>query len=697
MRYTFALAGNQNSGKTTLFNQLTGSNQHVGNWPGVTVEQKTGTLLHHHHGGQAHIGLPRRVRKDGELPEDCSDVTIVDLPGIYSLSPYSLEEIVSRNFIVKDKPDVVINIVDATNLERNLYLTLQLLQLGRPVVVALNMMDEVRGRGDAIDLKAMEKGLGVPVIAICARKGEGLDELVRRTMEVAEKRQLPAKLDICDGAAHEALHAITHLVEKPAMALGVTPLYAATKLFEGDKPMEEELNLTEDARHIIGEILSAMEKDVGMERAAVMADTRYRFIEKLLSACYKRGSDDSHTVTDRIDNVLTHPVLAIPVFLLMMLLVFYITFGPIGSWLADGFSALVNRGIDLISQGLVRAGVADWVHDLLVGGVLTGVGSVLSFLPTILILFLLLSILEDSGYMARAAFLMDKPLRRLGLNGRSFIPMMMGFGCTVPAVMSARSMNNQRDRRFTIMLTPFMSCGAKVPIYALFARAFFGGNQLGVMCVFYLTGIAVSILVGLFLKHFVFHGDAAPFIMELPAYRLPTPMNVGRQMWDKARDFIHRAFTVIFLATLIVWFLQSFTFRLTPAAGMESSMLGVIAGSIAPIFRPAGFGTVQASTAVLTGLMAKESVVSTLAVLAGVDAESAQMLTALHTVFPSVLSAVSFLVFVLLYMPCVASVAAMRREMESGRWAVAAVAAQTGLAWVAAAVVYQAGRLLLGL
>lgn len=696
MRYTFALAGNQNSGKTTLFNQLTGSNQHVGNWPGVTVEQKTGTLLHHHHGKQTHIGLPWHVKQkqDGPLPEEYSDVTIVDLPGIYSLSPYSMEEIVSRNFIVKDKPDVVINIVDATNLERNLYLTLQLLQLGRPVVVALNMMDEVRGRGDAIDLKAMEKGLGVPVIAICARKGEGLDELVRRTMETAEKNQLPAKLDICSGAAHEALHAITHLVEKPAAALGITPRYAATKLFEGDKPMEEELALSEDTRHIIGEILTAMEKDMGMERAAVMADTRYRFIEQLLATCYKRGTQDPNSLTDRIDNVLTHPVLAIPVFLLMMLLVFYITFGPIGSFLADGFSALVNSGVELISHALLAAGVADWVHDLLVGGVLTGVGSVLSFLPTILILFLLLSILEDSGYMARAAFLMDKPLRKLGLNGRSFIPMMMGFGCTVPAVMSARSMNNQRDRRFTIMLTPFMSCGAKVPIYALFASAFFHDHQLLVMCVFYLTGILVSILAGLFLKRFVFHGDAAPFIMELPAYRLPTPRNVGRQMWDKAKDFIRRAFTVIFLATLVVWFLQSFTFQLTPAAAIEQSMLGVIAGAIAPIFRPAGFGSVEASTAVLTGLMAKESVVSTLAVLAGVDVESTQMLSALHTVFPSVLSAVSFLLFVLLYMPCVAAVAAMRREMESGRWAVGAIAAQTGLAWLIATLVYQVGSLL---
>ena len=698
MQYTFALAGNQNSGKTTLFNQLTGSSQHVGNWPGVTVEKKTGAMLHHHHGQQTHLGLPRRFRRAHEngqaVPDKYSDVTIVDLPGIYSLSPYSMEEIVSRNFIVQEKPDVVINIVDATNLERNLYLTLQLLQLGRPVVVALNMMDEVRSHGDVIDLAAMEKGLGVPVVAICARKGEGLDELVRRAMDAAENHRLPPKLDICTGAAHKALHAIQHLVEQPAQAHGMTSRYAATKLFEGDAPMMEELDLSEDTRHIIEEILTAMEREVGMERAAVMADTRYRFIEKLLSTCYTRAREEGATLTDRLDRVLTHPLLAIPVFLLMMLLVFYITFGPIGTWLADGFAALVQQGVDALAAALAGLGVAGWVRSLLVDGALTGVGSVLSFLPTILLLFLLLSILEDSGYMARAAFLMDKPLRKLGLNGRAFIPMMMGFGCTVPAVMSARSMNNQRDRRFTILLTPFMSCGAKVPIYALFTRAFFDGHQVLVMSAFYLTGVVVAVVVGLILKRTAFHGDAAPFIMELPAYRLPAPRNVARQLWDKASDFLKRAFTVIFLATMVVWFLQYFTFTLSPAPDMAHSMLGVIAGAIAPVFAPAGFGTVEASTAVLTGVMAKESVVSTLSVLAGVDPDSAQMVTTLHSVFPTVLQAVSFLTFVLLYMPCVAAYAAMRREMESGRLATLAVAGQTVLAWAAATLVFQVGRLL---
>lgn len=700
MHYTFALAGNQNSGKTTLFNQLTGSNQHVGNWPGVTVEQKTGTMLHHHHGEQTHLGLPvwhgRRPGGKKRLPEKYSDVTIVDLPGIYSLSPYSMEEIISRNYIVREKPDLVINIVDATNLERNLYLTLQLLQLGRPVVVALNMMDEVRSQGDAIDLGAMEKALGVPVVAISARKGEGLDELVRRSMDVAKYRQLPARLDICRGAAHKALHAVAHLVEHKAMAKDMAPLYAATKLFEGDEPMRRELELSRETEHIVEEILGAMEKEAGMERAAVMADTRYRFIEGLLAACVTRNPNGRNHASDRIDGVLTHRVLAIPVFLAMMLLVFFITFGPFGNLVADWFAAVVDGGIELLAGALERWGVALWVRELLVKGVLTGVGSVLSFMPTILILFLLLSILEDSGYMARAAFLMDKPLRGLGLNGRSFIPMMMGFGCSVPAIMSARSMNNQRDRRFTIMLTPFMSCGAKVPIYALFTAAFFPEHPVAVMSGLYITGILMSIVAGLLLKRFVFHGEAAPFIMELPSYRLPTPRNVGRQMWDKARDFIHRAFTVIFLATLVVWFLQSFTFRLAAARSIQESMLGSLAGFIAPVFIPAGFGNVQAATAVLTGIMAKESVVSTLAVLSGASADSVELLANLRSIFPSALSAISFLLFVLLYMPCVAAFAAMRREMESLRWAFSTVAGQTALAWVIATAVYQGG-LLLGL
>ncbi|MGN1021109.1 MAG: ferrous iron transport protein B [Aristaeellaceae bacterium] len=695
-QYTFALAGNQNSGKTTLFNVLTGSNQHVGNWPGVTVEQKTGVLLHHHHGGSGHFGAPAFGGKRDKAENN--DIRIVDLPGIYSLSPYSMEEIVSRNFITLEKPDVVINIVDATNLERNLYLTLQLLQLGTPVVIALNMMDEVRAHGDVIKVDELSKWLQAPVVAICARKGEGIDELVRLAIDAAENHRPAPRVDICTGAAHKALHAIIHLVEPKAQAVGLNPRYAATKLFEGDDPMKEMLQLTEDENHIIEEILTEMEQTEGMERAAVMADVRYRYIERLLEKSYIRGSrdDDEPTKSDKIDRLLTHPVMAIPVFILMMLLVFWITFGPFGTWVADGFAALVDGGIGFIGDALARADVAVWLQELIVSGVLTGVGSVLSFMPTIVILFMCLSILEDSGYMARAAFLMDKPLRRLGLNGRSFIPMIMGFGCTVPAVMSARSMSSRRDRRFTILLTPFMSCGAKVPVYALFAAAFFNDNKVLVMSLMYLGGILVAILAGLILKRVLFHGDAAPFIMELPAYRLPTPRNVLRNMWDKAKDFVQRAFTVIFLATIAVWFLQSFNFRFEAAASVQDSILGTLAGVIAPIFAPLGFGTVEASTAVLTGIMAKESVVSTLAVLAGVDAESGAMLAALHGVFPSVASALSFLTFILLYMPCVAAFAAMKRELESRTWAVCSALGQCGVAWVCALVVYRV-CLLLGL
>ena len=695
MRYRFALAGNQNSGKTTLFNVLTGSNQHVGNWPGVTVEQKTGLLIHHHHGNSTHFGLPAVKGKAAARQADNTDVEIVDLPGIYSLSPYSMEEVVSRNFITQEKPDLVINIVDATNLERNMYLTLQLAELGTPMIIALNMMDEVKASGDVIYLKKLEEKLGVPVVAICARKGEGIDELVRRSMETAQSHKLPPVLDICSGETHKALHAIQHLVEEPARSKGIFSRYAATKLMEGDQPMEELLCLDDKTKHIIEEIIQEMERKVGMERAAVMADTRYSYIEKLLADCVKRKNADSMapTLSSKIDNVLTHPLLAIPMFLIAMLLVFYITFGPAGAYIADQFSALIDNGIQALSLWLAQLEVANWVRALLVDGVFRAVGSVLSFMPTIIILFMLLSILEDSGYMARAAFLMDKPLRKIGLNGRSFIPMMMGFGCTVPAVMSARSMNSQRDRRFTILLTPFMSCGAKVPIYGLFAHAFFHDNQLMVMVIMYLLGIVTAVLSGLVMKKLVFHGDAAPFIMELPNYRLPAPRNVLRQMWDKAKDFIQRAFTVIFLATVIVWFLQSFTFSMQPAATTKESMLGTIAGAVAPVFAPLGFGNAEASTAILTGVMAKESVVSTLAVLAGVDSESAAMVTAMRSVFPSTLAACSFLTFILLYMPCVAAFAAMKREMESGKWAVCGVAAQTALAWVIALIVYQGGRL----
>ncbi len=692
---TFALAGNQNSGKTTLFNVLTGSNQHVGNWPGVTVEQKTGLLQHHHHGKDAHFGRPAFGGKKSMEQADNSDVRIVDLPGIYSLSPYSMEEIVSRNYITLEKPDLVINIVDATNLERNLYLTLQLMQLGTPMIVALNMMDEVRAHGDVIHTDILSQQLGVPVVAICARKGEGIDELVRLAMKTALDKNAPPDLDLCCGAPHKALHAITHLVEGKARTVGLNPRYAATKLLEGDEPMQEMLGLDEEENHIIGEILTEMEMKCGMERAAVMADLRYTYIERLLEKAVVRKRDDgAPSLSDRIDRVMTHPLLAIPMFIFAMLMVFWITFGPIGTWITDGFSGLVDAGIAAIAAWLERAQVAQWMQDLMVGGVLTGVGTVLSFMPTIVLLFMCLSILEDSGYMARAAFLMDKPLRKIGLNGRSFIPMIMGFGCTVPAVMAARSMSGRRDRRFTILLTPFMSCGAKVPVYALFAQAFFHDNRVLVMSCLYLGGIVLAVLAGLVLKRVLFHGDAAPFIMELPAYRLPTPRNVLRTMWDKAKDFVQRAFTVIFLATVVVWFLQFFTPQFTMAENVQSSILGVVAGAIAPVFKPLGFGTVEASTAVITGLMAKESVVSTLAVMAGVDVESAAMLDVMRSIFPTLAAAMSFLTFVLLYMPCVAAFAAMKRELESKRWAIFAAIGQTCFAWVCAFVVYNLARLL---
>ena len=676
--YTFALAGNQNSGKTTLFNRLTGSNQHVGNWPGVTVEQKTGSLTE-----------PFR----GEVR---SEVKFVDLPGIYSLSPFSMEEVITRSFLTQEHPDVIINIVDATNLERSLYLTLQLRQLGTPMVIALNMMDEVRARGDVIRPDVLARELGVPVLAICARSGEGLDALVRLSVSLAAKGKALPPLELGSGAVQTTLRTIARLIAPQAQAHGLSASYAAVKLFEGDPPLQALLSLRPEELRRLDDLLADVEHTQGMERTAIMANFRYAYIEKLLAQAVFQKHDPSQTVTlpERIDRVLLHPVLAIPLFLCAMLLVFWITFGPIGSRIADSFSSLVDAGIGAISAALTATQVVPWLRELVVDGILTGVGSVLSFLPTIVMLFMCLSVLEDSGYMARAAFLMEKPLRRLGLNGRSFIPMMMGFGCTVPAVMSARSMSSQRDRRFTILLTPFMSCGAKVPVYALFARAFFGGNQVLVMTVLYLTGILIAIGAGLLCKRAVFRGDAAPFLMELPSYRLPTPRSVLRQLRDKASDFLQRAFTVIFLATMLVWLLERFTFRFTVASTLAESMLGTLAGWIAPLFAPCGFGSRAASAAILTGVMAKESVVSTLVLLTGADVQGTALTTALQGVFPSQLAAASFLVFVLLYMPCIAAFAAMRRELESRRWAIFAVLGQTVLAWIAAALVYQLGHLL---
>lgn len=693
MNYVFALAGNQNSGKTTLFNRLTGSNQHVGNWPGVTVEQKTGTLLHHHHiGGTTHYGPP--LRKKNWDAEENNDVQIVDLPGIYSLSPYTMEEVISRDFITMEKPDVVINIVDATNLERNLYLTLQLAELETPMVVALNMMDEVAKQGEVINVVKLSELLGVAVVPICARKGDGLDELVRQAMIAAETKKKPQKLDICNGETHEVLHALIHITEKRSRELGLSPRYAGTKLLEGDERIENLMSLDEQTTSIIQDLILRLEKNVGMERAAIMADTRYTYLEGVMRQCVQCTEEHPESISSKIDKVVLHPVLAFPFFLLIMLLVFYITFGPVGTWIADGFSGWINQGINAVDALLTNINIADWVHSLLIDGVLSGVGSVLSFLPTIVLLFLLLSTLEDSGYMARAAFVMDKPMRKLGLNGRSFIPLIMGFGCTVPAVMGSRSLQSLRDRRFTIILTPFMSCGAKVPIYALFTRVFFPDHGVIVMCCMYLGGMLMGLVSALVLKKTVFHGDAAPFIMELPSYRLPTPTNVGKQLWDKAKDFLQRAFTIILSATVIIWFLQNYTFHFTEAESMATSMLGVIGGFLVPLFIPLGFGSVPCVTSILTGLIAKESVVSTLSILANADITSNEMAVSLQNLFPTTIAAVSFLVFVLLYMPCIAAYAAMRREMQGKGVAVLAVTSQTLLAWITAFLVYQVGGLI---
>ncbi len=666
---TFALAGNQNSGKTTLFNELTGSNQHVGNWPGVTVEKKEGRV------------------------KGSKDTNLVDLPGIYSLSPYTPEEIVTRNFMVDGGVDGVINIVDATNIERNLYLTLQLMELGRPMVVALNMMDEVRAVGDSIDAAALERALGIPVIPISARKRDGIDKLVKQAVHVATHKHLPPVLDICQGALHEALHSIAVLTEEKAREHGYTPRFAATKLVEGDEPMQKALALSQHEIHVISEIVEMMEHKSHLERDAALADARYQFIEGLVSRYVhrKRGHGEL-TLSNKIDEIVTNKVLAIPVFCAIMLLVFTISFGFIGTFLADSFSALLEGGVELVSGWLVNVGASEWVHSLIVDGVLAGITSVLGFLPVILLLFLCLSLLEDSGYMARAAFVMDGLLRRTGgLSGRSFIPMLMGFGCSVPATMATRTLEGDRDKRFTITLIPFMSCGAKVPIYGLFVMAFFTQARGLVMLSIYLLGILVAVLSAFLLKKTLYKGEAAPFVMELPTYRLPTMKNVAMLLWDKAKDFLRRAFTVIFVATVIIWFLQSFGTDLRFVSDNADSILAKIGGFIAPIFKPLGFGTWQASTSILTGFMAKESVVSTMAVLysGGDDAALATILNQLFTP----LTAWSFMAFTLLYMPCVAAFAAMRREMGGFKYALGAVAYQTGVAWIVALLIFQVGRL----
>ena len=658
---TFALAGNQNCGKTTLFNQLTGSSQHVGNFPGVTVD-----------------------RKDGSI-RGKSNTLVTDLPGIYSMSPYSSEEIVTRNFVLNEHPRGIINIVDATNIERNLYLTMQLMELDIPMVLALNMMDEVRENGGSIVINRMEEMLGIPVVPISAAKNEGIDELVAHALHVAKYQEKPEKIDFCDadddgGAVHRCLHAIMHLIEDHAQEAGIPVRFAAAKLAEGDQLILEKLKLDQNEKEMLEHIVKQMESERGLDRAAAIAHMRFDFIEKICDeTVIKPKESKEHIRSTKIDRILTGKYTAIPCFVGIMALVFYLTFGVIGEFL----SGILDMGIEAlggaIDQLMAAAHVNSVLHSLVMDGIFNGVGSVLSFLPVIVTLFFFLSLLEDSGYMARLAFVMDKLLRKIGLSGRSIVPMLIGFGCTVPGVMASRTLPSERDRRMTILLTPFMSCSAKLPIYAFFAAAFFPENSALVMILLYFGGIVMGILMALLLRRTMFSGEAVPFVMELPNYRMPGAKNVGHLLWDKAKDFLQRAFTVIFIATLVIWFLQTFDIHLNVVTDSKDSILAMAASVVAPIFRPMGFGDWRISTALITGFMAKESVVSTLSVLFG----STEALLAAITP----LAAASLLVFCLLYTPCVAAVAAIKREL-GGKWAAGVVIGQCVIAWIAAFVVY---------
>ena len=658
MGMIFALAGNQNCGKTTLFNALTGSNQHVGNFPGVTVDQKSGEVKGY---------------------KDCS---VVDLPGIYSLRTYTQEEIVTRDFILNQKPDGIINIVDATNIERNLYLTLQLLTLRVPMVLALNMMDEVRANGGTVDVQKLSEDLGIPVVPITAAKGEGVSELMDRAVETAKGRVLPKVYDFCtaDSPVHRCVHAVVHLIEDHAERLGLPSRFCATKLIEGDEAMADRLELDQNERELLEHCVVQMEAENGMDRNASLADMRYSFIEKVTAnAVVKCRESREHKRSVQIDKVLTGKYTALPVFFGIMLLIFYLTFNVIGQGLSD----LLAAGIDYVTAGvdgaLTAYGINPVVHSLIIDGIFAGVGSVLSFLPIIVTLFFFLSILEDTGYMARVAFVMDKLLRRIGLSGKSIVPMLIGFGCTVPAVMAARTLPSERDRTMTILLTPFMSCSAKIPIYAFFSAAFFPKYAALVMIGLYVLGILFGILSALVLKS-AFRGRPVPFVMELPNYRLPSLKSVALLLWDKAKDFIERAFTVIFLATIVIWFLQSFDARLNVVTSSEQSLLAIIGRWLAPIFAPLGFADWRCATALISGFIAKESVVSTLQILLGASAVSTLFTTK---------TALSFLVFTLLYTPCVAAIAAIRREVGSAPRAALIALTQCCVAWLAAFVLYQ--------
>lgn len=670
MNITFALIGNPNSGKTTLFNQMTGSNQHVGNFPGVTVEKKEGPVRGH------------------------KGVTVVDLPGIYSLSPYTAEEVVTRDYLISDKPDAIINIIDATNIERNLYLTLQLMELNIPMILALNMMDEIRGNGISIDIQKLEEQLGIPVVPIAASKNDGVDELTHRAIKCAETRALPKNLDFCCGHVHNAIHSIAHLITDEARTAGLPLRFAATKVVEGDQPVISRLKLMEPELDIIGHIVDDMESHLKTDREAAMADMRYAFIENICSACVKKaGHSKEHLRSVQIDNVLTHKYFAIPIFLGFMVIVFWLTFHVIGSGLSD----LLGMGIDSITKSadsaLAGLNVSPALHSLIINGVFAGVGSVLSFLPIIVVLFFFLSMLEDSGYMARVAFVMDKLLRKIGLSGRSFVPMLIGFGCSVPAIMATRTLPSERDRKMTIILTPFMSCSAKLPVYAVFTAAFFAEYQSLVMISLYVMGMIVAVAAGLLLKKTIFEGSPVPFVMELPPYRMPAAKSVCLKMWERAMDFIRKAFTVIFVATIVIWTLQSFDFGFNIVSDAGDSMLAAVGKLVAPIFAPLGFSDWRAATALVTGLTAKEAVVSTFAVLLGAS-DAGSVIPMMSQIFTP-LSAFSFLTFTLLYMPCAAAMAAVKRELGGWKSAVGVMAFQTVTAWIVALIVYQIGSLIL--
>ena len=666
----FALAGNQNCGKTTLFNSMTGANQHVGNFPGVTVDQKMGDI------------------------RDAKGSSVVDLPGIYSIRPYTSEEIVTRDFILNGHPDGIINIVDATNIERNLYLTLQLLELRIPTVLALNMMDEVRANGGTINVKALSKRLGIPVIPISAAKNEGVSELVSKAVDTAKNKILPSVLDFCpDGPVHRCIHSVSHVIEDHARRVGISARFAATKLIEGDEQITELLELDDNEKELLEHSIIEMEQESGLDRNAALADMRYSFIESVVGdTVVKCHESAEHQRSVKIDKVLTGRFTAIPVFIGIMLLIFFLTFNVIGSFLSDLLAAGIDWLTALVDKGLTVYGINPAVHSLMIDGIFAGVGSVLSFLPIIVTLFFFLSILEDTGYMARVAFVMDKLLRKIGLSGRSIVPMLIGFGCTVPAVMATRTLSSDRDRKMTIMLTPFMSCSAKIPIYAVFASAFFPSAAALVMIALYFGGMLVGVLAALVMKKIVFSGKPVPFVMELPNYRFPSAKSVALLLWDKAKDFLQRAFTVIFLGTIIIWFLQTFDTRLNVVTDNADSLLAALGQLIAPLLSPLGNGDWRVATALLSGFTAKEAVVSTLGVLLGVG--TAELPAALHSMF-SPLSATAFLVFTLLYTPCVAAIATIKNELGSGLKTIGVVIMQCAIAWAAGTLIYQIGSLLL--